>query len=67
MGPTSIPLVVFALIATAAREAGLIDYAAGPNLGPIMGKFIGGIVAGLYAWGFLKRPTDNENKPQSPP
>ena len=43
-------LIIFVIVATAARESGVI-----PN--EPWGKFIGLLIAGLYTWGILGRPS----------
>lgn len=43
-----IALICFVVIATAARESGVVP--------DPWGKFIGLIVAGMYTWGLVKKP-----------
>lgn len=47
-------LVAFVVITTAATASDLIAYQP-------WGKFLSGIIAGLYAWGALKKPTVSVN------
>jgi len=42
-------LIGFVIVATAARESGLIE-------NDPWGKFVGLVIAGLYTWGVLRRP-----------
>lgn len=49
------------LVATAARESGLLTmvcdhFTRSPEFGQAFGTFVGSVIAGLFAWGYVKRP-----------